>query len=98
MGELLGTIAGGTVAMLISGWLVAWLLRKVVSMKHGASCALGVTIMTFIGAWSITYEGSPTFLENWIVYVFCGAIVLPILIRSRSSVDGRAPSSAAETR
>lgn len=94
MGELLGTIAGGTAAMLISGWLTAWLLRKAVGMKHGASCCLGITGMTFIGAWSITYEGSRAFLENWLVYVFCGAIALPILMRSRSSLNSRARPSA----
>lgn len=91
MGTLLGMVIGGTIAMLISGWLVAWLLRKGARMGPVASCIVGVSIMTFVGAWSITYEGSPTFLENWITYAVCGAIALPILISGQRHKDSPAP-------
>lgn len=91
MGTLLGMIIGGTFAMLLSGWLVAWLLRKGMRMSYVASCIIGVSIMTFVGAWSITYEGGPSFLQNWITYVICGAIALPILIFGRRGKDSPAP-------
>lgn len=94
MGEFLGMIAGGAVAMLLSGWLMAWLLRKLAGINHRLSCVLGVSIMTLVGAWSITFEGSATFLENWILYVFCGAVALPVLVHLQRRNDATSPTEA----
>jgi len=79
----LGFIAAGTLSLFIAGHLVAWIVRKICGISNIPSYVTGVSIMTFVGAWSITYDGSPSFLKNWILYVIAGAIALPLMIVTR---------------
>ena len=76
----LGMIIGSIFAMLLGGHLAAWIIRKVVQLRNTASYAIGVSLMTFVGAWSITYPKGPSFLENWIPYVIGAAIAFPLMI------------------
>lgn len=76
----LGFIAGATFSMFIAGHLVAWIVRKISGISNIPSYVIGVSIMTFVGAWSITSDGGPSFLENWILYVIAGVIALPLMI------------------
>lgn len=76
----LGFITAGTLSMFIAGHLVAWIVRKISGISNLPSYVIGVSIMTFVGAWSLTYDGSPSFLENWILYVIAGVIALTLMI------------------
>lgn len=76
----LGMLVGGTLAMFLAGHLVAWIIRKISGIANIPSYVIGLSIMTFVGAWSITYDGGPSFLKNWIVYVIAGVIALPLMI------------------
>ncbi len=93
MSYFIGMIVGGTVAMFLSGALVAWLLRKITGINHRLSCVLSISGMTFVGAWSITDDGGQAFFGNWFLYLICGAIALPILLqvpqRTKASVIPR---------
>lgn len=80
MAVYLGMIMGGVLAMLVAGRLAAWAIRKISGMANVPSYVVGTSFMTFVGAWSITFDGSASFLENWIVYVISAAIALPLMI------------------
>jgi hypothetical protein len=80
MGALLGMIVGGTLAMYIAGHLVAWIVRKISGVANIPSYAIGVSIMTFVGAWATTDDRGPSFLENWILYAIAAAIALSLMI------------------
>lgn len=80
MGAILGMITGGVIALYLAGSLVAWIVRKISGIGNIPSYVVGVSIMTFVGAWVVTYDGSPSFLENWILYVISAAIALPLMI------------------
>lgn len=76
----LAEFVAGTVTMFLAGHLAAWVIRKIGGIANIPSYVIGVSILTFVGAWSITYDGGPSFLENWIKYVVAGAIALPLMI------------------
>jgi hypothetical protein len=81
MGAFLGLMLGGTLAMFFTGRLAAWIIRKISGAANNVSYLIGLTIMTFVGAWSITYDGGPTgFLENWIMYVITGLLAFSLMI------------------
>lgn len=80
MPGFVGMLVGGTLGMLFLGHLAAWVIRKISGLANIASYVIGVSLMTFVGAWSVTYDGRPNFLENWIVYVISGAIALSLMI------------------
>lgn len=86
MGTLIGMAIGSTIAMLLSGYLVAWIIRKIARIGKVPSYVIGVSAMTFVGAWSITYEGSPSFFENWVQYLIGAAIALPLMIAKERRV------------
>jgi hypothetical protein len=80
-------------AMFIGGHLAAWGIRKVSKATQVQSYAVAVPFMTFVGAWSITYDGSPSFWKNWLLYVIGAAIALPLMIaterrKSKTSAQG----------
>lgn len=76
----LGFIVAGTLSMFLAGHLIAWIVRKISGISNIPSYVIAVSIMTFVGAWSITNDGSPSFLENWIGYLVTGAIALSLMI------------------
>ena len=80
MGMLIGIIFGSALAMLVGGYLAAWVIRKISGIANVPSYAIGVLLMTFVGAWSITFDGSPSFFENWAQYAIGAAIALPLMI------------------
>lgn len=80
MGYFLGMVIGATLGMLLFGYAAAWLIRKITGIANIPSYAIGVSLMTLVGAWSITYDGSSSFLVNWFWYVIGAAIALPLMI------------------
>lgn len=91
MGAIFGMIAGCSIAMFLTGHVAAWAIRKFSKASKFQSFAVGVMAMTFVGAWSITYEGGPTFWENWVWYAFGAAIALLLMLA------GQKPKRTAET-
>ena len=86
MGGLIGFLLGGTIAMYGGGHLAAWCIRKISGVTNNVSYVIGLSIMTFVGAWAITYDEEPTsFLKNWILYVVTGFIAFWLMnIRDRA--------------
>lgn len=80
MAGFIGMIMGGTFAMILGGHFAAWIIRKIGNVAAIQSYLIGLSLMTFVGAWSITYDSGPSFLQNWILYVVCAAIALPLMI------------------
>lgn len=77
---ILGSVVGVTLGMLLLGYATAWLIRKITGVANIPSYVIGLSLMTFAGAWSVTSEGSPSFIVNWAVYLIGAAIALPLMI------------------
>lgn len=76
----LAEFVAGTISMFLAGHVAAAIIRKVSGIAKIPSYVIGLSSMTFVGAWLITYDGGPSFWENWIVYVIEGVIALPLMI------------------
>jgi len=80
MAYFIGAIVGSVFGMLLLGTLAAWIIRKITGIAEIPSYVLSVSILAVIGPWSVTYDGGPSFLENFILYVIGAAIALPLMI------------------
>lgn len=95
MGSVIGMIFGVTIGMFFLGYLAAWIIRKVVGITKIQSYLIGVPLMTFVGAWSISFDSDRSFLSAWLAYLLGGAIALPLMIavarkeqsKGRGSID-----------
>jgi hypothetical protein len=76
--------------MALTGALIGWLLRKVTSIGLLSSYALGIAVMTFVGAalYVSSQNGAVDYLSAWIRQAIGGVVGFLILYAtSRRSVS-----------
>ncbi|MER8487957.1 hypothetical protein NKH53_06715 [Mesorhizobium australicum] len=74
-------ILGAALIMALTGALVAWLLRKIARIRLVPSYALGISVMTFVGAalYVSSQNGAVDYLNAWIKYAIGGVVGFLIL-------------------
>ncbi|MER9301410.1 hypothetical protein NKJ06_19335 [Mesorhizobium sp. M0293] len=83
-------IFGSALVMALTGALLAWVLRKVIRIGLLSSYALGIAVMTFVGAalYVFGHNGTVDYLSAWIQYAIGGVVGFLILYAtSRRSVS-----------
>ncbi|PTE09689.1 hypothetical protein C9427_15710 [Mesorhizobium helmanticense] len=83
-------ILGAALFMALTGALIGWLLRKVTRIGLLPSYALGIAIMTFVGAalYVSNQDGAVDYLSGWIRQAIGGVVGFLILYAtSRRSVS-----------
>jgi hypothetical protein len=94
MAYYIGFVLVGVLAIMVSGHMAGWLIRKLTGVTKVQSYKIAVPIMTVVGGWSVTYQGigSASFLANWLTYAISGVIALPILIARERKAEPEAVS------
>jgi hypothetical protein len=78
---LVAGILGAAFIMALTGALVAWLLRKIIRIGLLSSYALGIAVMTFVGAalYVSSHNGAVDYLSAWVMYAIGGVFGFLIL-------------------
>ncbi|MCA0012449.1 hypothetical protein LB561_17010 [Mesorhizobium sp. B292B1B] len=87
---LVAEIFGSALIMALTGAVLAWILRKFTRMGLVPSYALGVAVMTFVGAalYVSGHDGTVDYLSAWTQYAIGGVVGFLILYAtSRRSVS-----------
>ncbi len=70
-------LIGATIAMLLFGSAVAWIVRKATGLT---ALFFGVGIMSVVGGWLYSLGGYHTFTRAWTIYLIGGLIALAFMI------------------
>ena len=73
-------LIGATIAMLLFGSAVAWIVRKATGITAIPSYVVGVGIMSVAGGWLYSLGGYHTFTRAWTIYLIGGLIALAFMI------------------
>ena len=73
-------LIGATIAMLLFGSAIAWIVRKATGLTAIPSYVVGVGIMSVVGGWLYSLDGSHTFTRAWTIYLIGGLIALAFMI------------------
>ncbi|MGN8023019.1 hypothetical protein ACTJJ7_20130 [Phyllobacterium sp. 22229] len=83
MHYIIGMFVGAILGTAAFGALIAWVLRKVVTVSMPISYIVGLIIITILGAWSYSANGTMSFVDALGFYALASFFSFFILLATR---------------